>query len=302
MKKPTKIFLLIFSVLVVFGIFLTVFVYILLRTSVGDELIPDIGDKVALIELVGEIKSSEEIVKQFKEYRENRTVKAITFRVESPGGGVVASQEIYEEVRKTREVGIPVVVSMGSVAASGGYYVSCGASTIVANPGTITGSIGVISQFLRLDPMLDKVGIKTTTIKSGKFKDAGSMFREMTKEDKMYFQKLMNEVHLQFITVVKTERDISLDEVTMLADGRIFTGAEAKKIGLVDTLGTYEDAISIAAKLGGIEGKPVVIKKKKKKYSLFELLFDYSKITDLAALKDEILNSPMLQYKMVYEF
>src|SRR5258706_4745302 len=163
------------------------------------------GEKIAVVELTGVIVTSEEAVRQIKKYREDHSIKAILFRVDSPGGGVVASQEIYEEVRKTRDDGKPIVVSMGALAASGGYYVSCGASRIVANPGTLTGSIGVISQFMNVDTLLHKIGVTPNTITSGKLKDAGNPFRSMTAQDRAYFQGLMDNVHRQFIDVVEKE-------------------------------------------------------------------------------------------------
>jgi protease-4 len=301
MNKSTKIFIVILGVLLVFGMFATLFVYLIFKsTEDNDKLaISGFGSKVAVVELVGVIESANDIVKQFKKYREDNSIKAIVFRIESPGGGVAASQEIYEEVKKTREAGMPIVVSMGSVAASGGYYVSCGASKIVANRGTVTGSIGVIAQFVRLDPLLGKIGIEMTTIKSGKFKDVGNPYREMTKEDKAYFQRLIDGVYMQFITVVERERNILLDSVRIIADGRVYTGEQAHEIGLVDTLGTYEDAIAIASKMAGIKGKPSIVKERKKRVSIFDLMFDGSKLTSLLGVKDDFANQPILQYKMV---
>ena len=267
-----------------------------------DEVVVGSGDKIAVVELNGVITSSGDVVRQFKKYRENRSIKAILFRVDSPGGGVVASQEIYEEVKKTRSKGKPVVVSMGALAASGGYYVSCGANKIVANPGTLTGSIGVISQFMRYDSLLGKIGVSVNTIKSGKLKDAGNPFREMTKEDKAYFQRLMDNVHRQFISAVETERKMEHGSLISLADGRVFTGEEALSLGLVDTLGTYEDAILIAAKLAGIKGEPSLVKERKRGLTLFGRLIGESKIDELLGLKDQILNQPILQYRMAHSF
>ena len=283
---------------------MTLFFYLVFRdiTDRDIEVTKGSAGKIALIELKGVILTSEDVVGQFKKFREDRSIKGILFRVDSPGGGVAASQEIYEEVRKTRDAGKPVVVSMGSVAASGGYYVSCGSNKIVANPGTLTGSIGVISQFMHFDPLMEKIGVGVNTIKSGKFKDAGNPFREMTKEDKSYFQELMDEVHHQFISVVETERHLDHDTVVKYSDGRVFTGEQAMHLGLVDTLGTYEDAINIAAALAGVKGKPTIVKERKRGLTLFERLFGEVKIPDLLGLKDELLNQPILQYKMMPGF
>jgi protease-4 len=300
MKTSTKWFLGILAFLFFIGFGLTVLFFAVLSNFSNDEV--DIttghGDKIAVVELKGVITTSEETVRLLKKYREDRSIRAILFRVDSPGGGVVASQEIYEEVKKTRDFGKPVVVSMGSLAASGGYYVSCGANRIVANRGTLTGSIGVISEFMRFDPLLKKIGIEENTIKSGKLKDAGSPFREMTKADSSYFQKLMDDVHRQFISVVETERNLDHDSVIAFADGRVFTGEEAVDNGLIDTLGTYEDAITITAQLAGIKGTPSVVKERKRGITLFDRLFGEAKIPDFLGLKEELLDRPILQYKL----
>ena len=304
MNKSTKVFLIIVGVLFVIGFWASLFFYVMFRNISYDdtEVISGSGDKIAVVELKGAILSSEEVVRQFKKYRDDRSIKAILFRVESPGGGVVASHEIYEEVKKTRDGGKPVVVSMGALAASGGYYVSCGANTIVANPGTLTGSIGVISEFLRFDPLLAKIGVEATTIKSGKLKDAGSPFRQMTDADRAYFQNLMDDVHQQFISIVENERGLDHDTLVKYADGRVFTGEQACSLGLIDTLGTYEDAITIAAQLAHIKGTPTIIKERKRGLSLFDRIFGETKFSELLELKDEILNQPILQYKMAPGF
>ncbi|RCK77466.1 MAG: Signal peptide peptidase SppA, 36K type [Ignavibacteriae bacterium] len=299
MKSSTKVFILIISLLVIFALGIFLFFTMIIVSGDDDdvETITGKGEKIAVIELKGVILESEKIVKQFKKYRNDRSIKAILFRIDSPGGGVVASHEIYDEVRKTREFGKPVVVSMASVAASGGYYVSCGANKIVANPGTLTGSIGVISQFLRLDPMLAKVGIEMNTIKSGKFKDAGTPFRGMTEEDKKYFQNLMDDVHKQFIDIVSKERNIEHNEIIKIADGRVFTGEEAYKLKLVDTLGTFEDAVRITAELANIKGEPSIVREVKRK-TFIERLLGETKFDSIIGLKDEIFSHPILQYKL----
>jgi protease-4 len=260
-----------------------------------DESAGTTGERVAVVELTEPIIDSQEIVRQFKKYRENRSVRSIVFRVDSPGGGVSASQEIYEEVRKTRQSGKPVVVSMGSVAASGGYYVSCGATTIVANPGTLTGSIGVIFQFLHFSELMNKIGIDASTFKTGKFKDIGSPFRKTTEDEKKFFDQLLEDVYDQFVAVIAKERKLDRKVVLGYADGRVFTGRQAREYGLVDTLGTYEDAVSIAAKLGDIKGKPKVVKERKLK-SFMERLMGET-VSELASLKHELLSQPVLQYK-----
>ena len=304
MKNSTKWFLIICGILIFIGLWGTLFIYVIFRTvsESETEVISGSGDRIAVVDLVGTILRSEETVRQLKRYREDHSIKGILFRVDSPGGGVVASQEIYDEVRKTRRSGKPVVVSMGALAASGGYYVSCGASRIVANPGTLTGSIGVISEFLTVDSLLHKIGVEATVIKSGRLKDAGSPFRQMTPPEKEYFQRLMDDVHTQFIAVVEKERRLPHDSVMAMADGRVFTGAEAVRIGLVDTLGTAEDAIEILSRLAHIRGEPTLVKERKYGQSLFERIFGETKIPDFLGLKEQILDQPLLQYKMPQTF
>jgi protease-4 len=281
-------------VLAMGGLFLITMIS-LIFSQAEDETASTSGVRVAVVELTEPIIESQEIVRQFKKYRENRSVRAIVFRVDSPGGGVSASQEIYEEVKKTRQSGKPVVISMGSVAASGGYYVSCGATKIVANPGTLTGSIGVIFQFLHFSELMNKIGIDASTFKTGKFKDIGSPYRKTTEDEKKFFDQLLGDVYDQFVTVVATERKLDRKVVLGYADGRVFTGRQAREYGLVDTLGTFEDAVSIAAKLGDITGKPKVVKERKLK-TLMERLMGET-VSELASLKHELLSQPVLQYK-----
>jgi protease-4 len=302
MRKSTKWFLIVAGIVLFIGavgmIFFAFIVWGLSSSDRNADIVIGSGDKIAVVELKGIIMTSDETVRQIKKYREDSSIRAILFRVDSPGGGVVASQEIFEEVKKTRKQGKPIVVSMGSLAASGGYYVSCGASRIVANPGTLTGSIGVISQFVQWDTLMHKIGLSENTIKTGKFKDAGSPFRPMTPDDKQYFQHLMSNVYEQFVSAVEKERNISHDSVLSFADGRVFSGEQALNMRLVDTLGTYEDAINIAARMAGIRGKPSIVKERKYRLSLIDLLFGEGKVSELVNLKDQILNQPILQYKM----
>jgi protease-4 len=284
------------AVFLIFILFWSAVLFYLFHGESDEEYSSGSGGTIAIVELKEPIVSSESIVRQFKKYREDNSVKAIVFRVESPGGGVSASQEIYEEVKKTRDSGKPVVVSMGSVAASGGYYVSLGASKIVANPGTLTGSIGVISEFLNFNQLFNKIGIGSTTVKSGKFKDTGSPYRPFSEEDKKYFQETIDDVYQQFLHVVEIERKLSPAKAKELADGRVFTGKKAYEFGLIDTLGTYEDAISIAAALAGISGTPRLIKERKKE-KLLDVLMGSVK-NEISGLKEEVLNQPILQYKL----
>jgi len=253
------------------------------------------GDKVAVVDLKGVIASSDEVVRQMKKYRNNSSVRAIVLHIDSPGGGVVASQEMYEEVRAVRDGGKPVIVSMGSLAASGGYYVAVGGSYLVANRGTLTGSVGVISEFLQVKDALDKLGIGVKTIKAGKLKDAGSPMRAMNEDDQKYFQALMDDVHRQFIDVVARERKMDVEKVRELADGRVFTGEQALQLGLVDTLGTFEDAVRIAAVKVGIKGEPAIVRERKRQM-WYESFFGDAGET-LKDLKQELIDRPVLSYR-----
>jgi protease IV len=217
-----------------------------------------LGDKVGYVTIAGAITTSEKIIEQIDNFKEDSSVKAIVLRVNSPGGGVSPSQEIYDEVKAAAAVK-PVVVSMGSVAASGGYYIAVPAHRILANPGTITGSIGVIMQFTNFEELLGKVGLKSQVVKSGLHKDIGSPVRPMSTADRKILQSLIDDVYAQFVQAVAESRKMDPDAVRQLADGRIFTGRQALKAGLVDELGSYRDAIRVAAELAGIEGKPKVV-------------------------------------------
>jgi protease-4 len=184
---------------------------------------------------------------------------------------------------------------MGAVAASGGYYVSCGATTIVANPGTLTGSIGVIFQFLHFEDLLGKIGVDAATYKTGRFKDSGSPLRKPTEVDKKFFDQLLADVYDQFVDVVVIERKMNRKRVLQYADGRVFTGRQALEWGFVDTLGTYEDAISIAGELGGIDGKPRVVKERERS-SFWDMLLNGA-AADLAGVRDELFRQPVVQYR-----
>jgi protease-4 len=211
------------------------------------------------------------VLAQLHEAAEDPDIGALVIRINSPGGTVAASQELYEEALKVKEAGKKLVVSMGDVAASGGYMVACAADKIVANPGTTTGSIGVIMQFQNVEGLYDKLGLKENVIKSAPHKDIGSSTRPMTAEERKILQGMVDEMYEQFVKIVARGRNMSVEEVRKLADGRIFTGTQAKELGLVDELGNYYDALRIAADLAGIKGKPV-IKEYGKKTALEALL------------------------------
>lgn len=297
MTKSTKWFLGILALLALFAVGFTLFIASFINsTSEKTETVTvGSGDRIAVIDLRGEITSSEEVIRQLKKYRGNSGVRAIVLHIDSPGGGVVASQEMYEEVRKTRDGGKPVIVAMGSLAASGGYYVSCGATRLVANRGTLTGSIGVISEFLQVKDALEKLGISLKTIKAGKLKDAGSPTKTMTDDDRAYFQALMDDVHRQFMDVVARERKMTPEKVRGLADGRVFTGEQAVELGLVDTLGTFEDALRIAAGIAGINGEPSIVRERRRQ-GWWDMMVSGAGET-LRDIKQELLDRPALSYR-----
>ncbi|MBE0425380.1 MAG: signal peptide peptidase SppA [Nitrospirae bacterium] len=259
MKKIFLIFLSLFLLLIVIT-----FVILLLQNSVP------IGEKVALIRIEGPVIDSKDTINQLKDFLKDHSVKAIILRIDSPGGAVAPAQEIYEEVKKAASKK-KVVVSMGSIAASGGYYIASPATRILANPGTLTGSIGVIMEIPNIEGLMDKIGVKTEVIKSGRHKDIASAFRGIGKEEREILQNVLDNVHEQFIRAVAEARNMQVDDVKKIADGRIFTGEQALDAGLIDELGNLEDALKAAAKLAGIKGEPVVVSKKEK-FSIINLL------------------------------
>lgn len=222
------------------------------------------GGSVALVKIEGVLVSSENIVDELDGYAEDGSIKAVVLRIDSPGGGVVPSQEIFNAVKHLREEGKKVVVSMGSVAASGGYYIAAAADKVVANPGTLTGSIGVKMEFANVEKLLEKIGVKGMVVKAGEYKDIGSPFRDMTEPEKKLLQDVIDDVHSQFIEAVSEGRGLPKNDVTAIADGRIFTGRQALSLKLVDQLGDLEDSIKLAGSLAGIKGKPKIVEKKKK--------------------------------------
>ena len=234
--------------------------------------------QIAVIELEGIISDSREFVDELKDYGNRPAVKSVVLRINSPGGGVAASQEIYEAVKKFRSTSKKkVIVSMGSVAASGGYYIACGADKIFANPGTITGSIGVIAEWYNYGDLLQWAKMQNVVIKSGTFKDAGSATRPLTEEEKVYFQSLIGNMYNQFVTAVASGRNMKDEAVRKLADGRVYTGQEAKADGLVDELGTMQDAIDAAARMAGIRGEPKILNPTRKRFTVLDLLLGDSR-------------------------
>jgi len=263
--------------LVVFGVLLGLFLVSLYALSYLSDREASLwgGEKIAIIEVRGVILDPQPVVEKLVKLRKNEKVKAIVLRIDSPGGGVGPAQEIFAEVRKTQKEK-KVLVSMGSVAASGGYYIACAADKILANPGSITGSIGVIVESLNVEELLRKLGLRSMVVKSGKHKDLGSPMRAMTEEEKKLLQSVLDSVHEQFIRAVAEGRNLPVEKVRELADGRIFSGEQARELGLVDELGNLEDTLALAATLAGIRGEPEIMYPEKKRFSLFDLLLQES--------------------------
>lgn len=253
------------------------------------------GEKVGVIEIVGAIADSKTVLEQLKRFRELEAVKAIVLRIDSPGGGVGASQEIYREIQRT-VAEKHVVASMGAVAASGGYYVSAACDGIVANPGTITGSIGVIMGYTNFEELLRKIGLTPVVIKSGAYKDVGSPMRPMTEEEEALLQELIGNIHGQFVTAIAEGRNMDMVAVADLADGRLFTGETALELGLVDRLGNFEDALAWAGELGGIEGDVETVYPEKERMPLLRYLLDTAlQLWDQGGLHARLMPEARLQ-------
>jgi len=241
----------------------------------GDDQHRFATEKVAVVPIEGEIVESRTAVESLHKYADDSSVKAIVMRINSPGGAVAPSQEIYEAIGKIREKsGKPVIASLDSVAASGGFYIASACDEIVANPGSITGSIGVIMQWMDLKDLLAWAKVKPETITSGTMKAAGSPYRELSETERTYLQHVSDQLHGQFIRAVAAGRKgkISEAQVSAIADGRIFTGEEALALKLIDKLGNLDDAVSLAAKLAKVEGEPGLIYPRKRDGGLLELL------------------------------
>ncbi|MEX0830473.1 MAG: signal peptide peptidase SppA [Nitrospirales bacterium] len=244
----------------VFWMLLAGLVMFMIGKAVLPELLVAGKEGVAIVRIEGPIMDSSQAVEELQAFAEDPLVKSIVVRIDSPGGGVAPSQEIYNAVKRVRrEHNKTVVASMGTVAASGGYYIAVGTDRILANPGTLTGSIGVIMQTANFQELLEKIGVKSVVVKTGKYKDLGSPFRPMMEEERLLLQSVMNDTLSQFVEAVADGRSMDAAEVEQLADGRVFTGRQAKAVLLIDEIGDLHDAIKLAGELGGIEGTPRVL-------------------------------------------
>ncbi len=282
------------ALLVIGAVFVSfVLLIVVIAGLVGNSASIPIGDRIGVVQVIGPIVSSDKTVREIVEFAKDDSIDAVILRVDSPGGGVGPSQEIYTEVERLAGIK-PVVVSMGAVAASGGYYVAAPADQIVANPGTITGSIGVIMGFTNYEELLEKIGLRNSVVKSGKHKDLGSPIRPMTDEDRAILQALIDDVHRQFVNAIASGREMEVERVLALADGRIFSGKQAKELGLVDELGNFRDAVFLAASLANIKGEPRLVYPRKEKPDFFEYFMQEAIGQIKEGLSDE--NPTGLQY------
>ena len=266
--------------------------------AVGSTLLPDRwkspSGEIALVRIQGMLMDSQNIVRQLSNYRHNPNVRGIVLRIDSPGGAVAPAQEIYNEIMKLKADHKTVYASMGTVAASGGYYIACAANYVLANPGTLTGSIAAVMAFSNFEELTDKIGVKPIIIKSGKYKDVGSPLRGMKPEERKLLQSVVDDVHQQFVQAVAKGRGLPVSEVNEIADGRIMTGQQALTLKLVDEMGGLEKTIELLAKKIGVEGRPKVIEEKEKT-PFFDWLLQSSLPSRLAATLMPA-SLPRLQY------
>ena len=254
------------------------------------------SDRIQVVDIEGELVDSRPIVDQIKRYEDSEYVKAILLNIDSPGGGVAVSQEIYTEIKRLREKKDKIVVSyLSSTGASGAYYVSCASNKIVANPGTIVGSIGVIAEWVNYADLLEWAKLKDIVFKTGEFKDTGSASRALTDNERKYFQGLIDDMYVQFLEAVSSGMKLDLQDVRTMADGRVFTGRDAKERKLIDEIGNFQDAVDITAKLAGISGKPRLLRSTRQRVTLLDVL-----TTDLSRLAPFNGQSMKSQIKFQY--
>ena len=284
MPQRKRTFVTVALFLLIAGLVLGIASVLIIRQIEGSSII-GFKDKIGVVTIEGPITNSNAIINQLLEFKKDKGIRAIILRIDSPGGGVGPSQEIYREVMKIRTKK-KVIASLGAVAASGGYYVACAADKIVANPGTLTGSIGVIMEFVQIKELLKKIGVGMEVIKSGEFKDIGSPHRKLTEKEKRLLQNLIYDIQNQFVNAVAKGRNLPVSKVKRIADGRIFSGKQAKSLGLVDQLGNFQDAVELAKKMAGIKGEPRLIYPSKKRFGLWDIIFDRAARSILNLLKN----------------
>jgi protease-4 len=250
------------------------------------------GDKIAVVDLEGVIIEPRTVVKELKRYAKDGSIKAIILHINTPGGGAAASQEIYDEVKRIHsEKKKPIIASIETLGASGGYYVAVAADKIYANPASIVGSIGVISQWYNYAELLRWIKMKDVTFKAGELKDAGNPAREMTQAEKDYIQSIINDMHVQFINAVAEGRKMKPEDIKRLADGRVWTGSQALSLKMVDKMGDFETALKETAKSVGISGEPTIVRPEKERRTLLDLIF--GDISDLVPTRAKLMENHM---------
>jgi len=256
-----------------FFIFMVAVITLMIVAMRSDRKFSGFGDKIAVVDLEGVIIEPQTVVGQLKDFADDDSIKAIILHINTPGGGAAASQEIYTEVRRIRdEKKKTIVASVESVGASGGYYVASGTNKIYANPASVVGSIGVISEWINYEELMKWAKLKDVTLKAGALKDAGNPAREMTPEERAYFQSLIDDMHQQFISAVAEGRKMKVDDVKAIADGRVWTGQQALPLKLVDKLGDFQTAVDETAKSVGIKGEPELVRPQKERRTLLDVL------------------------------
>ncbi|SPD73729.1 Signal peptide peptidase SppA, 36K type [uncultured Desulfobacterium sp.] len=259
-------------ILLAIGLFLCISMFIVIK-MVDPASKLTFSDKIGVIPVDGAILDSRLMLDQLVAFREDNNIKAIIIRINSPGGAVGPSQELYREIQKTIQTK-KVVASLGGVAASGGYYIASAADKIVANPGTLTGSIGVVMEFFRFEDLLNKIGVRLEVLKSGEFKDIGSPHRELTDRDREIISGIIADIQNQFVQAVASGRNLPVEKVNEIADGRVFSGSKAKELDLVDVLGNFNDAVNLAKEIAGIKGDAILVYPKKSRLEIWESFVD----------------------------
>lgn len=289
-KKNILVVLLVFG-----GLFLAFFIFAaVLLAAMNDGGLALGQERIGVVEIEGAIMESEKTVKDLKRFVDDDSIKGIVVRVNSPGGAVAPSQEIYEAVRRAREKK-PLAVSMGSTAASGGYYIAVGSDKIFANSGTVTGSIGVVTQLFTVKEVMEKIDVQVHTITTGPYKDAGNPFEEWTAREEAYFGQLIDDIHNQFVEDVAEGRKMEVDEVRKYADGRVFTGRQALDMKLVDELGTLHDTVAWVAGEAGIEGEPQTVYPPEERPGLLKELVEGSVDTVVREARNS--TTPVIEYR-----
>lgn len=286
----------IITIVVVFGgMFLMFFLFAaVMIAAMGEDGLGSVGgDRIGVIEITGPIMESKKTVADLRKFERDENIKGIVVRVNSPGGAVAPSQEIFHAVKRAKKKK-PLAVSMGSTAASGGYYIAIGSDKIFANQGTVTGSIGVITQLFNVSELVEKVDLKVHTVKTGPYKDSGSPFREFDLKDEVYFRQLIQDIYDQFVEDVAAEREMELDKVKEYADGRVFTGRQAKELDLVDEIGTMHDAVKWVADEAKVEGEPKLAYPPDKDSLLNEILKEGM---ETAVSSARTASTPLIEYR-----